>query len=85
MLIQDARMYNLKYEQLLNLYLAHEFFHLLEYNKVVNLNYYIEKKFLRFINRKVNILAISEVAANYFAFNLCGVDINKIDKEFYEL
>ncbi len=75
---------NLTYDQLYNMYLAHEFFHYLEYKQKIKTEYYITKKHL-FFNRKLKVLALSEMCANLFAQKIANSNISQLDLDLKEM
>lgn len=68
-----------------DLYIAHEFFHYLEYLKVVELSYKVVRT--KFLGHKFygNVDAISEIGANYFAMNVLNTKFNPMQLDLEEM
>ncbi|MGL5021471.1 MAG: hypothetical protein ACRC5R_05580 [Mycoplasmatales bacterium] len=66
-----------------DLYVAHEFFHYLEYKNKISLNYKIVRKQIFGYKFYGNVRAISEIGANIFAMNVLKTQFNpmKLDIE----
>ncbi len=73
-------------DKVINMFLAHEFLHLLEYDNVIESEFKVRKKILGF-SKLVRVEAYSEIIANEFARVVSNSDINpmEIDRERYEI